>query len=148
MPHVEQELPTLPEHLNAPSIFSGVCTARSLIFYVMFCRLLFVLFLYAIVLSVLLQFTASDYSFVVFKIFFPWSMFTKVHLKDDLSWKTNIMVFEGKFNCTMFYVNCLLSLFSEMGSGCITRSWQIILKHVKTNGTAIEKRLLWLKILN
>ena len=53
---VEQELLTLPNHLSSPSgscysIFSFIC---------MFCRSLFVLFLLAIVLSVLLRFTDSD----------------------------------------------------------------------------------------
>ena len=43
--HVEQKLVTLPEHLRLPSIFSGVRVARSLIFWVMFCRSLFVVFL-------------------------------------------------------------------------------------------------------
>ena len=43
MVHVEQELPTLPEHLTSPPMFSGVCDTQSLVFCVMFCRLLFVL---------------------------------------------------------------------------------------------------------
>jgi hypothetical protein len=33
---VEQELPTRPEHLSSPSVISGVCINRSLIFYVFF----------------------------------------------------------------------------------------------------------------
>jgi hypothetical protein len=37
LPHVQQELPTLPEHLRSPLVFSGVGVARSLVFYVMFC---------------------------------------------------------------------------------------------------------------
>ena len=41
--HVEQELPTLPEHLGSPPVFSGVRVARSLVLCVIFCRLLFVL---------------------------------------------------------------------------------------------------------
>ena len=49
--------------------FSGVCVTRSLVFCVMFCRSLFVHFLLAIVLSVLLWFTASYYPFGIFKIF-------------------------------------------------------------------------------
>jgi hypothetical protein len=40
---VEQELLTLPKHLNSPPVFSGVRVARSLVFCVMFCRSLFVL---------------------------------------------------------------------------------------------------------
>jgi hypothetical protein len=43
VPHVKQELLTLLEHLNSPTVFSGLCVARSLVFYVMFCRSLFVL---------------------------------------------------------------------------------------------------------
>ena len=46
---------------------SGVRVARSLVFCVVFCRLLFILFL-TIALS-LLPFTASDYLFDIFKLF-------------------------------------------------------------------------------
>ena len=49
-------------------IVSGVRVARSLVLCVVFCRLLFVLFHLAIVLS-LLRFTASDYAFCIFKPF-------------------------------------------------------------------------------
>ena len=54
MPLVEQELLTLPEHLSAHPVFSGVHFAQSLVFSAMFCRLLFVLsfFFLAIVLSI------------------------------------------------------------------------------------------------
>jgi hypothetical protein len=55
---------TLPGHLSyLPPVCREVCVARSLVFYVKFCRSLFVLFL--LVLSVLLWFTVSDYSFGV-----------------------------------------------------------------------------------
>ena len=43
MPHVEQELPTLPEHLRLSPDLSGVRVARSSVFCVMFCRSLFVI---------------------------------------------------------------------------------------------------------
>ena len=43
VPLVEQVLPTLPEHLRSPPVFSGVCVTRSLVFCVVFCRSLFVL---------------------------------------------------------------------------------------------------------
>jgi hypothetical protein len=36
VPLVEQELPTLPEHLNSPPNFSGVRVTRSLVLYVFF----------------------------------------------------------------------------------------------------------------
>ena len=68
VPLVEQELLTLPGHLSSPQIFIGVRVTRSLVWYVMFCRSLFVLFRLAIVLSVL-WFTDSDYPLGIFKLF-------------------------------------------------------------------------------
>jgi hypothetical protein len=54
-------------------VFSELCVSRSLVFCVVFCRSLFyVLFVHfhvAIVLPVLLRFTASDYLFCIFKRF-------------------------------------------------------------------------------
>ena len=45
VPLVEQELPTLPEHLSSPWVLVGfVLLDRSLIFSVVFCRSLFALF--------------------------------------------------------------------------------------------------------
>ena len=59
VPLVEQELLTLPEHLSPPTVFSfGHCVVCP-----------FVLFLLAIVLSVLLRFSDSDYPFGIFKLF-------------------------------------------------------------------------------
>ena len=68
MPHVEQELLTLPEHLISTTVFSVVRVAQSVVFCGMFCRSFFVLL--AIVLSVLLWFTTSDYPFGTFNHFF------------------------------------------------------------------------------
>ena len=42
VPHVEQDLLTLPEHLRSPLVFGGVRVAYSLVFYVVSCVLLFV----------------------------------------------------------------------------------------------------------
>jgi hypothetical protein len=53
---------------SSPPVFSEVCVARSLVFCVMLCRLWFVLFLLAIVLSVL-WFTATNLPFGTFKLF-------------------------------------------------------------------------------
>jgi hypothetical protein len=54
---VEHELPTLPEQLSSPPVFSGVRVTRSLVLYVCFVDrcLSFCVFLLAIVLSVLLS---------------------------------------------------------------------------------------------
>jgi hypothetical protein len=48
---VKQELVTFPEHLSSSPVFCGVVVVQSLVFCVLFCRSLFVLFLLAIVLS-------------------------------------------------------------------------------------------------
>ena len=70
MPLVEHELLTRPEHLSSPPVFSGVCVTRSLVLCIMFVDVvcLFVLFLLAIVLSVL-RFMDSDYPFGISKLF-------------------------------------------------------------------------------
>ena len=70
--HVEQELMTLPEHLSSHPVFGGVRVARFLVFCVMFCRSLFVLFRVAIELSVCLRFTDTDYPFGIFNFFIPY----------------------------------------------------------------------------
>ena len=63
---VDPELLTLPEHLSSPLVFSGVRVTRPLVLYI--CLLVvecpFVLFLLAIVLSVLLRYTDSDCLFL------------------------------------------------------------------------------------
>ena len=70
---MEQELPTHPSGAREfTPVFSGVRVARSLVFYAVFCISFFlspfVLILFTIVLS-LLQFTASNYPFGIFKFF-------------------------------------------------------------------------------
>ena len=57
---VGQELSTLPEHMSSHPEFSGVRVTWYLFLCEMFCRSLFVLFLLAVVLSVL-RFTNYDY---------------------------------------------------------------------------------------
>jgi hypothetical protein len=69
VPLVEQELLTLLELLSSPPFLSGVRVIRSLVLCVCFVVCPFVLFLLAIVLSVLLRFTDSDYPFGIFKLF-------------------------------------------------------------------------------
>ena len=44
----DQELLTLPEHLSSHPVYSGVRVARSLVFCVVFCGTLFVLFLWSL----------------------------------------------------------------------------------------------------
>jgi hypothetical protein len=59
---------TFPEHLNSLPIFSGVRVTRFLILCLVLCRSLFVLFLLAILLSVFLRFTDSDYPCGIFTL--------------------------------------------------------------------------------
>ena len=68
---VEQELLTLPGHLSSPPVSSGVRVTRSLVLCVCIVDRCFVLFLLAIVLSVLLRYMDSDYPFGIFKFFLP-----------------------------------------------------------------------------
>ena len=60
----------LPGSHEFTPVFSGVRCARSLVFCVVFCRSLFVLFLLAIVLSFLPRFTDSNYSFCIFNLLY------------------------------------------------------------------------------
>ena len=67
---LEQELPTLPEHLSSSPNVSGIRVTRCLV--CMFCSSLFVLlslFILAIVLSVFLRLTDSYYLISIFKLF-------------------------------------------------------------------------------
>jgi hypothetical protein len=69
---VEQELPTLPEHMSSPPAFSGVRVTGSLVLYVCFvdrCLFFCTFFLLIIVLSVFLPYTDYIYPFVIFKLF-------------------------------------------------------------------------------
>jgi hypothetical protein len=86
VPLVEQELLTLPVHLSSPPVFSGVRVTRSLVLYVCFVDhcLSFCTFLLAIVLSVLLQYTDSDYPFGIFKLFLALSLVTFRHLNYEI----------------------------------------------------------------
>ena len=71
-----KELLTLPEHLSSPPVFSGVRLTRSLVFCVCFVDrcLSFCTFPFlAIMLSVHLRYTDSDYPFGIFKLFFQFS---------------------------------------------------------------------------
>jgi hypothetical protein len=96
---VEQELPTLPQHLSSPPVFSGVRVTRSLVLYVCFVDrcLSFCTFLLAIVLSVLLRYTDSDYPFGIFKLFLSllknWWLKLRILNIDDIFFIRFIILF-------------------------------------------------------
>ena len=79
LPLVEQELPTLPEHLSSPRFQWGSC--YSIISFM--CNILqivvcsFVLFILNIALSVLLRFTNSDYPFSILDLCLSYYRFIK-----------------------------------------------------------------------
>ena len=77
MPLVKQEMPTLSEHLSSPPVFCAVCVTRPLVLFICFVDgcLYFCTFSFAIVLSVLLRYTDSDYPFGIFKLFLYGSNF-------------------------------------------------------------------------
>jgi hypothetical protein len=64
-------MPTLPEHMSSPPVFSWVRVTRSLALYVCFVDrfLSFCTFFLAIVLSILLLYTDFDFPFGIFKPF-------------------------------------------------------------------------------
>jgi hypothetical protein len=68
VPLVEQEIPTLPEHLSSPPVFSGVRVIRSLVLCVCFVNRCMSFCPFSLVLCVLLRFTDSDYPFGIFKL--------------------------------------------------------------------------------
>ena len=71
VPLMEQQLLTLSEKRSSSPVFSGIRVTRSLVVCVCFVDrcLSFCNFLLAIVLSVLLRFTDSDYHFGIFKFY-------------------------------------------------------------------------------
>jgi hypothetical protein len=75
LPLVEQELSSLPEHMSSSPVFGGVRVARSLV--VCVCFVDRCLSFFAIVLSVPLRLTDSDYPIGIFKPFF---VITCIHI--------------------------------------------------------------------
>ena len=68
---VEQGLITLPEHMSSPLVSSGIRVTQSLVLCVCLVDRYMCPFVrfFTIVLSVLLQYTDSDYPFGIFKLF-------------------------------------------------------------------------------
>ena len=64
---LERELLTPTEHISPPPVISGVLGTIALVVCFVICP--FVLFLLAIVLSVLLRYTDYNYPFGIFKLF-------------------------------------------------------------------------------
>ena len=130
MPLVEEELLTLPVHPSSPPDFSGVHPTRSIVFCVVFYRSLFVLFLLAIVLSILLWYTDFDYPLGIFKLFLcgkhinndMWPTHQQCYVTntlimlcdqhiDNLMWH---IVFALSSNIVCWYVNWIKSRYSSI----------------------------------
>ena len=65
---MKQELLTLPGNMNSRPVFSGVRVAQSLVFCVVYCGSLFVIF-FLVIAFYFLRFTASNYPFGIVKLF-------------------------------------------------------------------------------
>jgi hypothetical protein len=82
-------LPTLRSILRSPTVFRGVHVAQSLVFCLVFCRLIVrpvLLFLLAIILSAPLLFTAPDYPFGIFKLLKKGAVFTSSFHVLNIRW--------------------------------------------------------------
>ena len=86
--------------LSYPPGFRGVRVTRSLVLYVCFvdrcCP--FVLFLLAIVVSVLLRYTDSDCPFGIFKLFLPQLFYLLLFSSLQLSIKNTICIASDRYN--------------------------------------------------
>ena len=95
VPLVEQELLTLPEHLSSPPFLVGFLLLN-LLFYMYVLSIVvcpFVVFLLAIVLSVLLRYTVSDCPFGIYKLFLSRIIdYTKYLLKQKI-WDVGFFFF-------------------------------------------------------
>ena len=83
VPLVEQELhtSTLQHHLSSSPVFSGIHVTQSLVLYVcLLDRCLSFCTFFAIVLSVLLRFTDSNYPFCIIKLFLILFVIINIHL--------------------------------------------------------------------
>ena len=100
---MEQELLTLPEHLSSPPVFIGVRVTRSLVLYACVVDRFFpfLLFLLAIVLSVLLRNRDPDCPFGIFKLFFLLLIFRFPFNIYDIN---NIHC--DKYRCVCVFVCC------------------------------------------
>jgi len=69
VPLVEQELPTLPEHLSSPPVFRGIRVNRSLVLYVCFVDRCLSFCTFSFCHYVVCSYTDSDCPFGIFKLF-------------------------------------------------------------------------------
>jgi hypothetical protein len=113
VPLVEQELPTLPEHLNSHPVFSGVRVARSLVLYVCFVNRCFT----NPVISRDVCHACSMRS-LVFKAF--WSSLSQFYVRVDDIWSFG---FFSSFNL-IFHLCCFF--------------WPLCVEHQAIDHQAIE----------
>ena len=81
VPLVEHDIFRLPEDMSSLPVYSVVRVTRSLVFCAVVCILFFVLLHFAIVFSVLVRFTDSDYPFGIANLYFHmWKYFQQLTL--------------------------------------------------------------------
>ena len=105
--------------------FNGVRVVRSLVFCVMFCRSLFVLFSLTIVLSVL-QFTDSDYPFGFFKLCLQQFLVRTIFVLVRRKYVVPLWVFASIVFAILFQIkkmNCCLPLYRSSSSKHTSCLW-------------------------
>jgi hypothetical protein len=141
MPLVEQELPTLPEHLSSSPVFSGVRVTRSLALYVYVVDRCLSFCTFSFVLSVLLQSTFSP--FVLFLIAPLLSVPSFESLHSSLGRNINECRILGEFQVPLWKERLkavMVNNFTGKNKTNKQSLFQIIHTHTQTRMTI---RLLW-----
>jgi hypothetical protein len=108
--------------------FSGAHLAQSLTFCAVFCRSMFVLFLLAIVFSVL-QFTASDYTFSIFKVLLYITILVCIHTSCTLRYlyvHIRLVHYDTCIHTYVLYITILVCTHTS----CTLRYWYVHIRLV------------------
>ena len=80
--------------MSSPPVLSGFSVTRSLVSCVCFVDRPFVIFLLAIVLSVLLRFTDYDYPFSIFNLFFNFDRLQNFYFQNHFGKSADFILFD------------------------------------------------------
>ena len=122
----------LPEHMSSPPVLVGF-VLHDLQFYVFVLQIVvcpFVLFLLAIVLSVLLRYTDSDYHFGIFKLFLVYSFLNSVQNFLLLNGFTPHLLHNVVYFVSMkivWYSSIRFRMFNSTFNNISVISWQTVL---------------------
>ena len=123
---VEQKLLTLLEHMGWPTVFSGVCFARPLVFCVVFRRSLFVLLFFFCVVY-LYSIHRLWLPFGVFKLFNVFLSILNIYLSGFQTPSYQISVCRIIHCITWFYINTVTSRFTFTTRNCLATGKRIFI---------------------